>query len=352
MVKKVVIIGGGVAGMEAAATLAAGGLTVTVMEKTDHLGGHLADWYHLFPDRRPGREVLQLLTKRVQEGASVLLNCDVTDIERNKEGFVIHTRQHPPVEAQALLVATGFDLFEVRKKEEYGYGIYDNIITSAELEKMLSGGQPLLTTRGTVPRRVGFVHCVGSRDAKAGNLYCSRVCCITAVKQAIEIRERLPQAEVFSFYMDLRMYGMGFEELYKEAQEKWAVNFIRGRLSEAFENQDGTLMLKVEDTLTARPLRMNVDLLVLMAGMVPSAGTKEISRMLGLELEESRFIRPLDRHMSPNRTNIPGVFIAGSCTAPMSVADTIADARGAAVEIMTSPPAPLLERRGEKGVRS
>jgi heterodisulfide reductase subunit A len=156
---------------------------------------------------------------------------------------------------------------------------------------------------------------------------------VTAVKQAIEIKERLPEAEVFCFYMDLRMFGMGYEEMYKEAQEKHSINFIRGRLSEAFENQDGSVMVKVEDTLAGKPLRMNVDLLILMVGMTPSEGTKKIGRMLGLNFEESFFLKPADMHVYPNMTNIQGVFVAGTCTSPKNIEDTITDARSAALKI-------------------
>ncbi|NJO70443.1 MAG: CoB--CoM heterodisulfide reductase iron-sulfur subunit A family protein, partial [Bacteroidetes bacterium] len=102
---------------------------------------------------------------------------------------------------------------------------------------------------GKTPQRIGIVHCVGSRDEKAGNTYCSKVCCVTGVKQAIELKEQLPSSEIFNFYMDLRMYDRYFEDLYKEAQVKHHVQFIRGRLSEAFENPDGTVMIKIEDTL-------------------------------------------------------------------------------------------------------
>jgi heterodisulfide reductase subunit A2 len=122
-------------------------------------------------------------------------------------------------------------VFDATKKEEYGYGIYDNVITSADLEKLFLDSKLLVNPLGKTPKKIGLVHCVGSRDEKVGNVYCSKVCCVTAVKQAIEIKERLPESDVYCFYMDLRMYGMHFEALYKEAQEKYAVNFIRGRLS-------------------------------------------------------------------------------------------------------------------------
>ena len=334
MGKTVAIIGGGVAGMEAASNLAKLGLEVTLIENGEKLGGHLLLWDRLFPTRRPGKEVLEYLRKGLDGNISIKLNAQVLGIRKGENKFQIDIKDEPAIGADALLLATGFDLFEAWRKEEYGYGIYENVITAAELEAMFASGSPLLTTTGKMPARVGFIHCVGSRDEKTGNLYCSRVCCVTAVKQAIEIKEILPRAEVFCFYMDLRMFGMGFEELYKEAQEKWGIQFIRGRLSEAFENIDKKILLKVEDTLAGRPLRLTVDLLVLMTGFVPSAGTLHFGKMLDLDFEESRFLKPADMHTAPNMTHVRGVFIAGACSSPKSIEDTIADARSAALSIV------------------
>ncbi|MCX6233185.1 MAG: FAD-dependent oxidoreductase [Bacteroidetes bacterium] len=333
MGKQVVVIGGGIAGMEAVSSLASLGMDVVLVEKKTSLGGHLQQWAHLFPNRRAGKEVLDILHKGLDKKIDVLLNRDIQKIEKTERGFTVYLDTNIVYHADAVLIATGFDLFEAWRKEEYGYGIYENVLTSAELEEQFIKHGDIRTTHGKIPARIGFVHCVGSRDEKAGNLYCSKVCCVTAVKQAIEIKERLPEAEVFCFYMDLRMFGMGFEEMYKEAQEKHSINFIRGRLSEAFENQDGSVMVKVEDTLAGKPLRMNVDLLVLMVGMTPSEGTKKIGRMLGLNFEESFFLKPADVHVYPNMTNIPGVFVAGTCTSPKTIEDTITDARSAALKI-------------------
>jgi len=233
-----------------------------------------------------------------------------------------------------VIVATGYDVFDARKKEEYGYGIYDNVITSAELEEMFLSGKPILTPKGKAPKKVGFVHCVGSRDEKVGNVYCSKVCCVTAVKQSIEIKEKIPDVDAYCFYMDLRMFGMHFESLYKQAQEKHAVNFIRGRLSEACENMDGSILVKVEDTLAGRPLRMTVDLLVLMVGMVSSAGTKKIGAMMGLDFGANGFFKSQDQHTMTTISNIPGVFFAGCCVAPRTINNVFVDAR--AVAIMTA----------------
>ena len=331
--KNVVVIGGGIAGMEASAHLAAMGYQVTLVEKQSQLGGHVLNWERLFPTMRLGSDVLAFLNQGIENKVNVQCNASITGIDRLDKKFVVHIEGGRQFGADALLVTTGYELFDARKKEEYGYGIYDNVITSAELEMMFATGEPLKTAQGKTPKRFGFIHCVGSRDEKVGNVYCSKVCCVTAVKQGIEVKERLPEAEIYCFYMDLRMYGMHFEALYKEAQEKYGINFIRGRLSEAAENMDKSVLLKAEDTLSARPLKMSVDLLVLMVGFVPSEGTKQVGQMLGLQFGVNRFFKTRDQHTLTNVSNIPGVFFAGACTAPKTITNTITDARAAASSI-------------------
>jgi heterodisulfide reductase subunit A len=247
--------------------------------------------------------------------------------------FEIITSKGITIQARSIVIATGYDIFDARKKEEYGYGIYDNVITSAELETLFSEGKKITTRDGKTPKRIGFIHCVGSRDEKVGNRYCSKVCCVTGVKQAIEIREMLPECEVFSFYMDLRMYDRNFEELYYEAQQKWGVNFIRGRLSECAENPDHSLVLKTEDTLTGRPLKMTVDMMVLLAGFVPRPETKQLAHMLGLGIGSDGFLLSADEHFKDNCTAIPGVFIAGAVKGPACIVNTMADARATATEV-------------------
>jgi len=332
--KVVAVIGGGAAGLEAAANLAGFGYTVHLIEKEHQPGGHVKEWDRLFPSRRRASEIIGHLGGQLNENVRIHLGKEIINIRRDNGSWRIGLNDESRLDAQAVILATGFDLFEAAKKEEYGYGIYDNVITSADLERMFREKGEIRNHQGMIPQRVGFVHCVGSRDEKVGNLYCSRVCCVTAVKQAIEVCEMIPGCEVFCFYMDLRMFGLDFEALYKEAQEKWGVHFIRGRLSEAFENPDGSVLVKVEDTLAARPLKMKTDLLVLMSGMVPNAGTKRLVEMLGLQTDENRFLLPADRQLRANETGIPGIFVAGTCTSPKSIDETLADARAAAIKVM------------------
>jgi heterodisulfide reductase subunit A2 len=334
MKKHVVIIGGGVAGMEAAGQLSKRGVSVSLIEKEDTAGGNINKWFRLFPDRRKGSEVRDYLKKQVAyDNIKMLTNTSVESFCRNKSEFSITVNGGRELKADAVVVATGFDLFKSSRKEEYGYGIYDNVVTSADLESMFSDGS-IKMADGSVPEKIGIIHCVGSRDEKAGNLYCSKLCCVTAVKQAIELREFLPQSKVFCFYMDMRMGGAFYEELYREAQEKFGVSFIRGKVSEASETVDNKLLVKVEDTLAGRPLKMKLDMLVLMAGMEMSAGGKKIAEIAGLQTGENRFFSSADNHTGSNTSNVEGVFYAGTCTAPMNITETISHARAAAVEVI------------------
>ncbi len=336
MTKKVVIIGGGIAGMEAASTLSQMNVDVLLIEKKQQLGGHVGEWDHLFPNFRNAREITRSLLHDLQDKhIKICTNTEITGISKKSGKFEVRTTQQQTFKADSILLSTGFDLFDARKKEEYGYGIYENVITSVDLEQKLKESNVLTMASGTIPKRIAMIHCVGSRDEKSGCLHCSKVCCITAVKQAIEIKQKLPNAEIFCFYMDLRMYGKKFEELYREAQEKWGIQFVRGRLSEAAENMDSSLQIKSEDTLSGKPLKMNVDLMILMIGMTPSESTTFFGKMLGIHFSEDGFINHDDIHLENNVTNVPGIFTAGTVTSPMTITDTIADARSAALKIAT-----------------
>jgi len=333
MQKHVVVIGAGPAGLETSANLAKLGLRVTLVEKEAVAGGHLRKWHALFPDFLSGNDAIENITKGINESVKIQSDTKVTGLESVNEYFTVSGHNGWQEKADAVVLTTGFQLFDSHRKEEYGYGIYENVITSADLEELFASGKEFVNRHGDKPDRVGFVHCVGSRDEKVNNLHCSKVCCITAVKQAIEVKQLLPDAEVFCFYMDLRMFGRHYEELYKEAQEKYNIQFIRGRLSESTEDKDGKIVVKVEDTLLGKPLRIKVGLLVLMAGMEPQADTKLLTNMLGLKNVPDGFIQPVDETLKANFTEIPGVFIAGTCSGPKSVSDTLADARSAALAV-------------------
>jgi len=331
---RILVIGSGVAGMEAAGQLARAGYLVTIVEKNSEIGGHVRNWFHLFPDRRDSKEVIDYLEKQIDHrNITLLTRTSVEMLEKKHGDFVMQSGDGMEIRAEAVVLATGFDMFKSERKEEYGYGIYDNVITSADLEGMFRKGK-ILRHDGQVPQKIGLVHCVGSRDEKAGNLYCSKLCCVTAVKQAMEIRENIKTAKVFCFYMDMRMGGAHYEELYRESQEKYNINYIRGKVSEVSENINNKLVVKVEDTLAGRPLKMELDMLILMAGMEMSEGGRKLAEMAGLRTGENRFFAPADHHFGSNLGNVKGVFYAGTCTAPMNITETISHARAAVSDVI------------------
>jgi heterodisulfide reductase subunit A len=322
--KKVAIIGAGPAGIEAASVLARQGVQVTLFEKSESPLKNIQDKAFLFPNFQAAQEVADDLSgKLLTDGITTILGVDITDLkwQGTEQTYV----------ADAVLVATGYQVFDAHRKEELGYGIYKGVITSLDMEQMIKHGK-ILNANGDEPKRVTFLQCVGSRDEKSGNNYCSKLCCVTAVKQAIEVKKQIPACEASVFYMDLRMWGQGFEEMYRTAQEKYGVSFVRGRISEAAATFDSRIQLKSEDTLMGLPLKMTTDLLVLMVGMEASCGTKALGKACDISGDYG-FIRTVSPHLYDNDTGKPGLFAAGSCKRPMSVWDTVNDARAAALAI-------------------
>jgi len=330
MKEKVLIIGGGVAGLEAARELMNLGYDAVVIEKNAQTGGHVAKWHKLFPDMSAASALMSQIN-RGMENATIYTSTEVQSINRLKDGYSAKLSNGKIIVCKAVLMATGFKLFEAAKKEEYGYGIYDKVITNADLESWMQGKPDHRIPDN--PQAIGFVHCVGSRDIKAGNSQCSKVCCTTAIKQAIEMKEKFPNAEIFCFYMDLRLFGKKYEDIYINAQMEYNIHFIRGRMSEVSETIDGRLQVKAEDTLSGKPLKVTLDTLVLMAGMQAHKVTGQIAGMLRLDIDSDGFLRSRDNIYGINDSGHDGVFYAGACTGPKTIPETIAEARSAALAI-------------------
>ena len=331
MKDNIVIIGGGVAGMEAARQLLQLGYKPIIVEKSNHLGGHVADWHKLFPDMTPAQQLIQDLGAQVKD-ANIFLETEVSFINRLKVGYNVMLSNGVNVICKAILMATGFDLFDASKKEEYGYGIYDQVITNKDLEHWFNTGDDK-RVEGKEMKKIGFVHCVGSRDVKAGNPQCSKVCCITAIKQAIEMKEKFPEAEIYCFYMDLRLFGKKYEDFYIKAQRDSGVHFIRGRVSEVSENIDGKVVVKAEDTLSGKPVKVTLDLLVLMAGIVCNQKVGQLTSMIPVPTDSDGFLKSKDNVLSIIESDSRGIFLAGAATGAKTVPETVAEARAAALAI-------------------
>jgi len=329
------IIGAGPSGIEAASVLAKQGMAVTLFEKDPSPLKNIADKAFLFPNFAAASEIVEQLNKKLMTpNITQRLDCGITGMEREERGWKLTDSKGETHYSDIVVMATGYTPFDARRKEELGYGIYGGVVTSLEMEKMIRYDK-IVNSMGETPKRVVFLQCVGSRDEKTGNHYCSKVCCVTAVKQAIELKKRMPDTEVYVFYMDLRMWGQHFEELYRESQQDYGVRYVRGRISEASGTFDGRVQVKAEDTLMGLPLKMTTDLLVLMVGMEASEGTRCLAKEAGI-CGEYGFAQSVDPHLGDCLTAENGLFVCGACKRPMSINDAVNDGRSAALAVLDS----------------
>ncbi|MBM4465445.1 MAG: CoB--CoM heterodisulfide reductase iron-sulfur subunit A family protein [Chloroflexi bacterium] len=230
----------------------------------------------------------------------------------------------------AVIVATGFDPFDPHLKPELGYD-YPNVITGLEFERLSSASGPTrgkISLNGKEPKDVVFIQCVGSRDQTVGHEYCSRVCCMYTAKQAHLVEERIPEANVTVFYMDVRAFGKGFEEFYDRVKRE-GVMYRRGSVSEIYKRGD-RVVVRAEDTLLGEPLEMEADLVVLATGIVPRADVKDVAALLNLEGSPDGFFAEAHPKMRPVDTLNDGIYLAGCCQGPKDIPDTVAQAKAAA----------------------
>ena len=231
----------------------------------------------------------------------------------------------------AIVAATGFDPFNAALKPELGYGIYPNVITSLQFERLSSASGPTagkILLNGKEPKQVAFIQCVGSRDETTGHLYCSRVCCMITAKHAHLVRDKIHDSKVTVFYADIRAFGKGFEEFYDRVREE-GVDYRRGYVSEIYKRGD-KLVLRSEDTLTGKPIATEADMVVLSVGLVPRAETDPVARLLGLASSADGFLAEAHPKMRPVDTAVDGVFLAGCVQGPKDIPDTVAHAKAAA----------------------
>ncbi len=237
----------------------------------------------------------------------------------------------------AIVVATGFELFDPRRKPEYGYSKLKDVITSLELERMLS---PIGPTHGNVerpsdgnePKKVAFIQCVGCRDDKA-NPYCGKICCLITLKQAILLKERSPDMDIVVFYMDMRTGGKEYEALYTKAQ-KLGCRFVRGRPSEIVE-EGHNLAIKSEDTLTGKPFIEKFEMVVLATGIEAPKDAKRLSEMLKIPLDPYGFFMEAHIKLKPAETVVDGVMLAGSCSGPMDLPSSVSRGHASASKVIS-----------------
>ena len=239
-------------------------------------------------------------------------------------------------DAGAVVLAVGFNEFDARQLGNYGYGRHPNVVTSLELERMLTsggvtGGHVVRPSDMKTPRRIVFVQCVGARG-EGGRPYCSRFCCMNAVKDSMLIRQHDPEVEEISIlYTDLRAFGKGFDDFVRRSMDEKSARYIRGRPAKIDRIPgEETLEIFVEDTLEHRQKRIPADLVVLSVAAAPNEGAIELARILGIETDRYGFIARQDPAISAVETSREGIFVAGSAVGPQVIPDCVAQASAAA----------------------
>ncbi len=253
--------------------------------------------------------------------------CEAEAIDHNMQ------ERQEEIEVGAIVLATGFELYDARNVPQYGHGRYDEVYTALEMERLVNAGGPtggeVLLKDGREPKAVAILHCIGSRD-RQHNAYCSRVCCMYSMKLAHLIREKT-QAQVYEFYFDITAYGKGYAEFYERVQEEGII-FIRGKGAEVESSSDGRLVVRAEETLLGEIVEIPVDMVVLATAMVPTADAEEVAQLFHVSRGEDGFFLEAHPKLRPVETAMEGIFLAGACQAPKDIPDTVAQAGGAAVQ--------------------
>lgn len=339
------VIGGGVAGMQAALDIARAGYKVHLVERTSELGGRAYKLSMTFPTHNCGICCMQyckecVFTPKIEDvqqekNIEVLLNSEIESIEG---GFGNrHVKVKTPdglteFDVGVIIVATGSKTFDPKRIPELSYG-HPDVLTTVELEQLIvkqreTGRQLGRPSDGKTPKTIDFVQCVGSRDKTKGNLHCSLVCCTYAIGQARELKKLIPDADIYIHYIDLRGPYRGFEEFYDAAKQE-GINFVRGRVSD-ITPKDGKLKVRAEDTDSGTLLDIDSDMVVLAVGQEPAEGSEKIVKILHIQTDIDKFMKDINPMFPPELRR--GIYVVGCAQGPKGIRYSVDDARTAAAE--------------------
>jgi heterodisulfide reductase subunit A len=261
--------------------------------------------------------------------------CPTDAIDFNQEDEIL------TLEVGNIILATGYDLFDARKVSNYGYGRLANVYTSLEFERLSNaagptGGNIVLRDGQTVPKSVGIIHCVGSRDKNYNN-YCSSICCMQSLKFAHLVHERTG-ADVYNFYIDIRTPGKGYDEFYQRLIEEGTL-FVRGKVAEVTDaasqpEEEGKLIVQVEDTLVGKQRRIPVDMVILSAGLEPRQDSKEVAKRFGISCSADGWLIEKHPKLDPVATMTDGIYIAGCVQGPKDIPTSVAQGAAASARII------------------
>jgi heterodisulfide reductase subunit A len=339
MTKPILIIGGGPAGLAAAHSLGTVGRKCVLVEKEDRLGGApiLSGYAKLVPTGEWARDAIGGMVKRVEDDDLIQIEtgAKVTSFNGEPGNFVAELSTGKKIEAEAVIMCTGFTHFDSVNKPEWGFGTYEDVVTTTQVEQMISSGNGVrCPSDGRKPKRVAILLCVGSRDRQIGREWCSKICCTVSSNIAMEIREELPDCHVYIYYMDIRTFGLYETKYYWRSQEEFKVKYIKARIAEV--TSDGEkLIVKGEDTLVKRPITIPFDMVVHAIGMDPNVDNDEIANTFGIDLEQHGFLDVANRYGAMGATSRPGVYVAGAATGPETIDDSIAQGHAAAMAVLS-----------------
>jgi heterodisulfide reductase subunit A len=272
------------------------------------------------------------MVKRVEESKLVTVHrsAKVAKLDGEHGGFTATLSNGQTVQAGAIVLATGFTHFDAINKPEWGFGSFEDVVTTTQVEQMVAAGKIACPSDGRTPQRVAILLCVGSRDRQIGREWCSKICCTVSANLAIEIREQLPKCSVYIYYMDIRTFGLYEDTYYWESQETHKVKYIKARIAEV--TSDGKrLIVKGEDTLVKRPITIPFDMVVHAIGMDPNVDNLTLSAIFDVKLERHGHILKASSYSNMSETSRPGVFVAGAATGPETIDDSIAQGQSAAM---------------------
>ncbi|MEO0080977.1 MAG: CoB--CoM heterodisulfide reductase iron-sulfur subunit A family protein [candidate division WOR-3 bacterium] len=344
--RRALVVGAGIAGIQAALDIANAGYEVVLVERQPRIGGHISALTRTFPYLERAESVF---APKLAECAShphirLLTSAEVAEVSGNVGDFRVKIQRRAQTETEqeieetvgAIVFATGYELFDIAKLAPYGAGQVADLVDSLEFERLLAvamtTGELRRPSDGGVPKRVVFVQCAGSRDQEHGVPYCSKVCCMYTAKNALAYRELVPDGEAIVCYIDVRTPGKGFEEFYQRVTDA-GVKYYRGKVARVFRNGDKVKVLTA-DTLAAAKLELDADLVVLATAMVADPYGVELARKLKVQVGASGFLSEAHPKLRPVETLAGGFFLAGTCQGPKDVFETVVQASAAAAKVL------------------
>jgi len=345
LVKRALVIGGGIAGMTAALDIADAGYPVVLVERADHLGGNMARLSRAYVNFDDAGDLLGSTLQRVTHhpNIQVLTNSEVTEVGGYVGNFIVgvNARSNGATEPfsfdiGAIVVATGYELYAKENLGEYGGGRYPDVIDGLQFEQMLASEDGLQRpSDGQEPKEVVWVQCAGSRDPALHKPYCSKVCCMYVAKQTTAYKKRVPDGQAYVMYIDIRSPGRGYEEFVQRAMEDHDVLYLRGKASKVFQNGDnGKVTVWGVDTLTGQNIEVEADLVVLATATVPANGSIELGQTIRSGVDEHGFFSEAHPKLRPVESITAGIFLAGAAHFPKDIPETVAQASGAASKVL------------------